>query len=67
MANVNSHNALAVVKQMVFDGEISLETAEKYFPELAENKDEKISNEIRGFIYWSVIRGSITPKQKEKW
>ena len=41
--------ALAIVKQMVADGQISQEVAEKYFPELAESEDEKIRKEIIDF------------------
>ena len=41
--------ALAIVKQMVADGQISQEVAEKYFPELIESEDEKIRKEIIDF------------------
>lgn len=34
--------AFVIVKQMVADGQISQEVAEKYFPELAESEDERI-------------------------
>ena len=33
---------LSIIKQMVADGQVSQEVAEKYFPELAESDDEKI-------------------------
>ena len=39
-------NAIAIVKQMVADGQISQDVAEKYFPELKESEDEKIRKEI---------------------
>ena len=38
--------ALAIVKQMVADGQIAQDVVEKYFPELAESEDEKIRNEL---------------------
>ena len=34
-------DAVEVVKQMIADGQISQEVAEKYFPELAESEDER--------------------------
>lgn len=34
--------ALAIVEQMVADGQISQDVVEKYFPELKESEDEKI-------------------------
>lgn len=34
-------NAIGIVRQMVADGQISQEVAEKYFPELKESRDEK--------------------------
>lgn len=34
-------NAIGIVRQMVADGQISQEVAEKYFPELKESEDEK--------------------------
>ena len=34
--------ALAIVKQMVADGQVAQDVAEKYFPELAESEDEKM-------------------------
>lgn len=40
-------NAIDIVKQMVIDGQISQEVAEKYFPQLEESKDKRI---IRSFI-----------------
>lgn len=37
---------MAIIKQMVADGQISQEVAEKYFPELAESDDEKVRKAI---------------------
>lgn len=41
---------LSIVKQMVADGQVSQEVAEKYFPELHESDDEKIISAIRKAI-----------------
>ena len=35
-------NAIGIVRQMVADGQVSQEVAERYFPELKESEDEKI-------------------------
>ena len=42
MENENNKNVLAILKQMVADGQIAQDVAEKYFPELAESEDERI-------------------------
>jgi len=39
---VGKREAIDVVKQMVADGQISQDVAEKYFPEIKESEDEKI-------------------------
>ena len=41
---------LAILKQMVADGQISQEVAEKYFPELAESENERMRKTAIGFI-----------------
>lgn len=46
MENENNKNVLAILKQMVTDGQIAQDVAEKYFPELAESEDEKIRKEL---------------------
>ena len=35
-------NAIGIVRQMIADGQVSQEVAEKYFPELKESDDERI-------------------------
>lgn len=42
--------ALAIVRQMISDGQISQEVAEKYFPELVESEDERIRKAIIKYI-----------------
>lgn len=44
---------IEIIKQMVANGDLPQEVAEKYFPELkeSESEDEKIRNEIIDFIY----------------
>ena len=46
MAIIEKEKALDVVRQMVADGQVSQEVAEKYFPELKESEDEKIRKAI---------------------
>lgn len=46
MATIEKEKALDVVKQMVADGQVSQEVAEKYFPELAESWNGKIKKAI---------------------
>ena len=38
--------AIDIVKQMIVDGQVSQEVAEKYFPELKESEDEKIREKL---------------------
>lgn len=42
--------SLAIVRQMVADGQVSQEVAEKYFPELAESDDEKIRKKLINIV-----------------
>jgi hypothetical protein len=42
---------IETIKQMIADGQISQEVAEKYFPELRESEDERIRKELVDFIY----------------
>ena len=46
-------NAIDIVRQMVADGQISQEVAEKYFPELKEREDEKMMRKFLALIEWS--------------
>ena len=46
MATIEKEKALDVVRQMVADGQVSQEVAEKYFPELKESDDEKMMKSI---------------------
>lgn len=50
MAIIEKEKALDVVRQMVADGQVSQEVAEKYFPELAESEDEKIREQILDYF-----------------
>lgn len=43
--------AIDVVKQMVADGQISQDVAEKYFPELKESEDKRIKKNLIDLIY----------------
>lgn len=47
MATIEKEKALDVVRQMVADGQVSQEVAEKYFPELAESEDKRIRKAIK--------------------
>ena len=42
---------IETIKQMIADGQISQEVAEKYFPELRESEDDRIRKELVDFIY----------------
>ena len=44
------NNALAIVRQMIADGQIAENVAAKYFPELAESEDEKIRKHLITFF-----------------
>ena len=46
MEYIKNKEAIAIVKQMVADGQISQDVAEKYFPELKESEDEKIRKRL---------------------
>ena len=56
-------NAIGIVRQMIADGQVSQEVAEKYFPELKESKDERIRKAI--LIYFDWLDGKVYRK-KEK-
>ncbi len=46
MKKINYMKTIETIKQMIADGQISQEVAEKYFPELRENKDVRMKNFI---------------------
>ena len=50
MVTIEKEKALDVVRQMVADGQVSQEVAEKYFPELKESKDERILKHLIGVV-----------------
>ncbi len=50
---------LNIVRQMVADGQISQEVAERYFPELAESKDERIRKAI--IEHFTGLHSSVYP------
>ena len=39
-------NYIEIIKQMIADGQVAQDVAEKYFPELAESEDERIRKEL---------------------
>lgn len=43
-------DAIGIVRLMIADGQVSQETAEKYFPELKENEDERVGKELIAYI-----------------
>jgi hypothetical protein len=47
---------------MVEDGQVSQETAELYFPELKESKDEKVRKAIHIYLDWLDGRKDYAPK-----
>lgn len=57
-------DALAIVKQMVVDGQVSQEVAEKYFPELVEIEGEKIRKWIISYLENRVMNTSITDEKE---
>lgn len=59
--------AIDVVKQMVADGQVSQDVAEKYFPELAESEDEKIRKEILDCFKSMKQQGCFPLKHKEQY
>jgi hypothetical protein len=50
METIEKEKALDVVRQMVADGQVSQEVAEKYFPELKESEDERIRKKLVQFF-----------------
>lgn len=55
--------ALDVVKQMVADGQISQDVAEKYFPELKESEGER----IRAFLHHTFTKQYLASDKLGKW
>lgn len=54
MATIKKEKALDVVRQMVADGQVSQEVAEKYFPELKESEDKRIRNLLIRFVKYDM-------------
>ena len=54
---------IGLVKIMLTDGVITKEQAAKYFPELAENEDEKAINYIKKLVYWADGNHQVTSEQ----
>ena len=50
MATIEKEKALDVVRQMVADGQVSQEVAEKYFTELKESEDERIREALIKYL-----------------
>lgn len=72
MATIEKEKALDVVRQMVADGQVSQEVAEKYFPELKESEGEDENERIRkGLISFVRHDGwkftKLTKEEKETW
>lgn len=55
--------AIDVVRQMVADGQVSKDVAEKYFPELAESEDEKIRKKLIEVVKGDMVVGGTKDKQ----
>ena len=51
MATIEKEKALAVVRLMVADGQVSQEVAEKYFPELKESEGERMVKFIKKQLF----------------
>ena len=64
MTTIEKEKVLDVVRQMVADGQVSQEVAEKYFPELAESEDEKIRKELLDFCKNRAEKYHNDPKYK---
>jgi len=62
MATIEKEKALDVVRQMVADGQVSQEVAEKYFPEL-KNEDER----IRAFLHHTFTKQYLASDKLGKW
>lgn len=51
MATIEKEKALDVIRQMVADGQVSQEVAEKYFPELKESEGERMIKFIKEQLF----------------
>ena len=60
---MNNKETLDIIKQMVADGALGQETAEKYFPELAESEDEKIRKALISFLKSPFVNEYITDEK----
>lgn len=64
---INYMKTIETIKQMIADGQISQEVAEKYFPELRESEDEKIRKEILDCFKAMKQQGCFPSKHKEQY
>lgn len=55
--------AIDVVRQMVADGQVSKDVAEKYFPELKESEDERIRKKLIEAVKRDMVVGGTKDKQ----
>lgn len=63
MATIEKEKALDVVRQMVADGQVSQEVAEKYFHELKESEDERIRKWL--IYYFTEVCDNVSEKEKK--
>ena len=66
MAIIKKEKALDVIRQMVTDGQVSQEVAEKYFPELKESKESE-GERIRKWLicYFKEVCDNVSEKEKK--
>ena len=57
-----NEETLDIIRQMVADGQVSQEVAEKYFPELKESEGEKIRKELIDFLEYYRLNNVLDSK-----
>lgn len=62
MKELIKEETLDIVRQMVADGQVSQEVAEKYFPELKESEGEKIRKELIDFLEYYRLNNVLDSK-----
>ena len=69
VANLKNNGNMEIIdsiKQMIADGVLTQEDAEKYFPELVENEDEKIRKELIEYLK-ALDDNLVGTKQMNSW
>lgn len=66
---MNNKEALDTIKQMIADGALKQEAAEKYFPELAESEDDNTKRELLDYLIDSSVAKMIvvTGNDYKRW